>query len=193
MVRRTRRGGGPSFANLALCRNVGSMFTKRYLALVRTILIEYLIENPSRAKCLMNSNQLITDFVRAETAKKSVFSNLYWKATDEPSDRLRFRWLLDRIRTDNEFRLACANGDKAKMLVILDEYIRRFREHACDELDPDRYTDTEFHPHKDDINSQTQHCTDLGYRVACSYKSPFGGRRRKRTRRRRPTPAPSGL
>jgi hypothetical protein len=184
MVRRTRKGGGvATSANLALCRNIGSMFTKRYLALVRTILIEYLIENPSRAKCLMNSNQLITDFVRAETAKKSVFSNLYWKATDEPSDRLRFRWLLDRIRTDNEFRVACASGDKAKMVVILDEYIRRFREHACDELDPDRYSDLEFHPHKDDINSQTNDCIDLGYRVSCVYKRSFGGRR-KRTRRR---------
>ena len=133
MVRTRKRGGNnPSAANFTLCKSIGSTYTKKYLTVVRSALIEYLINNPSSLKCAMNSNQIITEFVRAETAKKSAFSTLYWKATQAPRDRLVIRWILDRIRTDNEFRTACATGDKAKMTIVMDEYIRRFREHACD-------------------------------------------------------------
>jgi len=186
MVRTRRRGGNnASAANLALCKSMGSTYTKKYLTIVRSALIEYLIDNPSRLKCAMNSNQIITEFVRAETAKKSAFSNLYWKATQAPRDRLVIRWILDRIRTDNEFRTACATGDKAKMTIVMDEYIRKFKEHACDTLDPARYSGPygRFIADPNDIVGNTHggtggQCLDLGYRVQCGLS--FGGRRKTR-------------
>lgn len=194
-----RQRGGNDAAAFARCKAGVSFWFKRLTSLIRPVLLKYIIDNPNGSMCLTNSGTLLRQFVRDEKAKQSMWSGLVWTATEDRQANLQIRWIMDTIRTDNEFRTACARRDKAQMTLIMDEYLQRFQDHSCDAFNSDYWRETSGAPKRQfskyDAYSNSM-CDDVGYRVWCSdpkvvvqnaeavfnpIMGAMGGRRRRRS------------
>ena len=205
MGRRTTRrqkGGYCAEDRLALtrCKAGVKYWFKRLTSLIRPVLLKYIIDNPNGSMCMTNSGTLLRQFVRDEKAKQSMWSELVWTAAEDRQANLQIRWIMDTIRTDNEFRAACVRRDRDQMVLIMDEYLQRFQDHSCDAFNGDYLVDPgdgrscqrQFSKYDTYSNNL---CQDLGYRVWCTdpriidqnasdiTRALRGGRRRRSTLR----------
>ena len=204
MGRRTTRrqkGGYCAEDRLALtrCKAGVKYWFKRLTSLIRPVLLKYIINNPNGSMCMTNSGTLLRQFVRDEKAKQSMWSELVWTAAEDRQANLQIRWIMDTIRTDNEFRAACVRRDRDQMVLIMDEYLQRFQDHSCDAFNSDYWqrnvqgtVERVFSKYDTYSNSA---CDDLGYRVWCTDPRVLdqnaraiiygrgGGRRRRSTLR----------
>jgi hypothetical protein len=155
------------------CKAGVKYWFKRLTSLIRPVLLKYIINNPSGNLCKTNSGELLRQFVRDEKSKKSMWAGLVWTAAEDRQANLQIRWIMDTIRTDNEFRSACARRDTQHMTLIMDEFLQRFEDHSCDAFDGDYLVDPgngascqrQFSKYDTYSNNS---CTDLGYRVWCT-------------------------
>ena len=174
MVRRkTRRQRGSGNCQDAMayarCKAGSGVWFKKFSSLIRPVLITYIIDNPKGDMCMTNSGTLLKQFVRDEKAKRSMWSGIVWEAAEDKQANLQIRWMMDTIRTDNEFRSACAKRDKQQMTLIMDEYLQRFKDHACDAFNEDYYYGTSCNRKSSPYDALSNSaCQDLGYRVACT-------------------------
>jgi hypothetical protein len=169
--RRQKGGGCVDPVAYARCKAGAGWWFKRFTSLIRPVLLKYIIDNPNGSMCMTNSGTLLRQFVRDEKSKQSTWSGLVWKATEDRQANLQIRWIMDTIRTDNEFRVACRNGNRDQMVLIMDEYLQRFKDHSCDAFNSDYYYESSagctrtFSKYDTSSNSM---CDDLGYRVSCT-------------------------
>lgn len=170
-TRRQKGGGCDDPVAYSRCKAGVGWWFKRLTSLIRPVLLKYIIDNPSGSMCMTNSGTLLRQFVRDEKAKQSMWSGLVWEAAEDRQANLQIRWIMDTIRTDNEFRVACSKRDRDQMILIMDEYLQRFKDHSCDAFDSDYWrwrSDggcTRTFSKYDTYSNRV--CSDLGYRVSC--------------------------
>jgi hypothetical protein len=170
-TRRQKGGGCVDSVAYARCKAGADWWFKRLTSLIRPVLLKYIIDNPNGSMCMTNSGTLLRQFVRDEKAKQSMWSGLVWEAAEDRQANLQIRWIMDTIRTDNEFRVACSKRDRDQMILIMDEYLQRFKDHSCDAFNSDYWHETSrgcnrIFSRYDTYSNRA--CSDLGYRVSCS-------------------------
>ena len=168
-TRRQKGGGCHDPVAYSRCKAGVGWWFKRLTSLIRPVLLKYIIDNPSGSMCMTNSGTLLRQFVRDEKAKQSMWSGLVWEAAEDRQANLQIRWIMDTIRTDNEFRVACSKRDRDQMILIMDEYLQRFKDHSCDAVTGTlpMHRGDRSSPRRPRFHFHQYHCA-----VACHRKCP---------------------